>query len=327
MSVLEMNRNLNRVCELLVLELSKEFGFSLEEGMKHLGLVLEGSESVGSRGVGKVGCKVGCEKKKRKKCIPLPWTGKVREENCRALEYNNGLFTQCGSKKEMGKDYCVNCIKRQEENNGELEYGTVEDRMKKEFEGKGGKGVIPYGNVLKKKKISREEAEKAGREEGIEIPEKEFEVVVRKRGRPKKVSTSVEDTPEKKNRGRPRKRNATVISEENPVDLIGNLAKMASVKSPVKSPEKLSVKSPVKLSVKSPEKLPEKLPEKSVELQEEEEEEDDDITVQEFTHKGIKYLRSAENVLYDSTTQDVVGVWDENTQTIMEAQEESDNES
>ena len=319
-----MNRNFNRGCELLVLELSKKFGFSLEEGLKHLGMVLEGSESVGSRGVGKVGCKVGCEKKKRKKCIPLPWTGKVGEENCRALEYNNGLFTQCGSKKEMGKDYCVNCIKRQEENNGELEYGTVEDRMKKDFEGKGGKGVIPYGNVLKKKKISREEAENAAREQGIEIPEKEFEVLVRKRGRPKKVSTSVEDTPEKKKRGRPRKRNATVVCEENPVDLIGNLAKMASVKSPEKSP----VKSPVKLPEKVPVKLPEKSPEKSVELQEEEEEEedDDDITVQEFTHKGIKYLRSDENVLYDPTTQDVVGVWDENTQTIMEAQEESDED-
>ena len=185
-------------------------------------------------------------------------------------------------------------------------------------EGKGGKGVIPYGNVLKKKNISREEAEKAAREQGIEIPEKEFEVVVRKRGRPKKVSTSVEDTPEKKKRGRPGKRNATVVSEENPVDLIGNLAKMASVKSPVKSPVKSSEKLPVKSS--------EKLPEKSVELQEEEEEEDDDITVQEFTHKGIKYLLSAENVLYDATTQDVVGVWDENTQTIMEAQEESDED-
>ena len=313
MSVLEMNRSLNRGCELLVLELSVKFGFSAEEGMKHLGLVLGGG--------GVVGCerkKVGCEKKKRKKCIPVPWTGKVCKENCGALEYNNGLFTQCGSKKEMGKDYCVNCIKRQEENNGELEYGTVEDRVKKDFQGKGGKGVIPYGNVLKKKNISREEAEKAAREQGIEIPEKEFEVVVRKRGRPKKVSTSVEETPEKKKRGRPGKRNATVVSEENPVDLIGNLAKMASVKSPVKSP--------VKLPEKLPEKLPVKLPEKSVELQEEEED-DDDITVQEFTHKGIKYLRSDENVLYDPTTQDVLGVWDENTQTIMEAQEESDNES
>ena len=131
-----MNRSLNRGCELLVLELSVKFGFSAEEGMKHLGLVLGGG--------GVVGCerkKVGCEKKKRKKCIPVPWTGKVCKENCGALEYNNGLFTQCGSKKEMGKDYCVNCIKRQEENNGELEYGTVEDRVKKDFQGKGGKGV------------------------------------------------------------------------------------------------------------------------------------------------------------------------------------------
>ena len=56
------------------------------------------------------------------------------------------------------------------------------------------------------------------------------------------------------------------------------------------------------------------------------EEDDNEITVQEFTHKGISYLRSDDNVLYEPTTQEVVGVWDENTQTIMEAQEESDED-
>ena len=222
-----MNSSLNRGCELLVLELSKKYGFDPNEALEYLGVQyrtvgLNSEKVVGGEAANKV---VG-EKKKRKKCIPMPWTGIVCKENCQALDYNNGLFTQCGSAKELGKNYCEDCVIKQEENNGYLEYGTVEDRMKKDFQGKGGKGVIPYGNVLQKKKITREEAQAAAREKGVEIPEHYFEVEVRKRGRPKKVSTAVEDTPEKKKRGRPGKRvGVTVVSEGgNTVDLIRNVA-------------------------------------------------------------------------------------------------------
>ena len=288
--IVEMNSSLNKGCVLLVLELAKRYEFDSGDALRYLGV--EG---------GVKGCSSGDKKKKRKKSIPLPWTGAVCVENCRALEYNNGLFTQCGSGKELG-DYCGDCIKKKEENNNEFEYGTVEDREKKEFRGMGGKGVIPYGNVLKKKKISREEAEAAAREKGVEIPEHLFAEEVRKRGRPKKISTAVEDTPEKKKRGRPGKRSATVVCEENSVDLIKNLANMTSETSAAKSPAKSLGK--------------------TVEV----EEDDNEITVQEFTHKGISYLRSDDNVLYEPTTQEVVGVWDENTQTIMEAQEESDED-
>ena len=296
--IVEMNSSLNKGCVLLVLELAKRYEFDSGDALRYLGV--EG---------GVKGCSSGDKKKKRKKSIPLPWTGAVCVENCRALEYNNGLFTQCGSGKELG-DYCGDCIKKKEENNNEFEYGTVEDREKKEFRGMGGKGVIPYGNVLKKKKISREEAEAAAREKGVEIPEHLFAEEVRKRGRPKKISTAVEDTPEKKKRGRPGKRSATVVCEENSVDLIKNLANMTSETSAAKSPEKSAAKSPAKCLGKT------------VEV----EQEDNEITVQEFTHKGISYLRSDDNVLYEPTTQEVVGVWDENTQTIMEAQEESDED-
>ena len=321
-NVCSISKNFNVGCVLLVLELSKRYGFDSEDALRYL-RVDGGSEEV-VREVGK-GRVSGDKKKKRKKIIPLPWTGVVCVENCGALEYNNGLFTQCGSGKELG-DYCGDCIKKKEENNNEFEYGTVEDRQKKEFRGMGGKGVIPYGNVLKKKKISREEAEAAAREKGVEIPEHLFAEEVRKRGRPKKISTAVEDTPEKKKRGRPGKRSATVVCEENSVDLIKNLANMTSEKSAekpaAKSPEKSPAKSPAKSPEKSPEKSAAKSPGKTVEV----EQEDNEITVHEFTHKGISYLRSDDNVLYDPTTQEVVGVWEENTQTIMEAQEESDED-
>ena len=99
-------------------------------------------------------------------------------------------------------------------------------------------------------------------------------------------------------------------------------AEKPAAKSPAKSPEKSPAKSPEKSAAKSPEKSAAKSLGKTVEV----EQEDNEITVHEFTHKGISYLRSDDNVLYEPTTQEVVGVWDENTQTIMEAQEESDED-
>ena len=113
--IVEMNSSLNKGCVLLVLELAKRYEFDSGDALRYLGV--EG---------GVKGCSSGDKKKKRKKSIPLPWTGAVCVENCRALEYNNGLFTQCGSGKELG-DYCGDCIKKKEENNNEFEYGTVED--------------------------------------------------------------------------------------------------------------------------------------------------------------------------------------------------------
>ena len=92
------------------------------------------------------------------------------------------------------------------------------------------------------------------------------------------------------------------------------------------SAEKPAAKSPAKSPEKSPEKCPAKSAAKCRGKTREVEEDDNEITVQEFTHKGISYLRSDDNVLYEPTTQEVVGVWDENTQTIMEAQEESDED-
>ena len=98
----------------------------------------------------------------------------------------------------------------------------MEDRKKKDFKGWEGKKVVGYGNVLEKKGISEENAKEYARKVGVEIPEEMFEVIKKKRGRPKKVSVEVVDTDEekpKKKRGRPKK----VSAEINPVDLIANL--------------------------------------------------------------------------------------------------------
>ena len=43
--------------------------------------------------------------------------------------------------------------------------------------------------------------------------------------------------------------------------------------------------------------------------EEEEEEEEEEVKVEKFEFNGVTYLRSSNNVIYDSTTQDEIGVW------------------
>ena len=61
-------------------------------------------------------------------------------------------------------------------------------------------------------------------------------------------------------------------------------------------------------------------------LEEEEESEDEAVVVKKFTHKDVTYLKSSTNVLYDLSTQDPIGLWNESTQTIEECELESDDE-
>ena len=62
------------------------------------------------------------------------------------------------------------------------------------------------------------------------------------------------------------------------------------------------------------------------ELSEEEYEEEDKVEVKKFEFKGIKYLRSTTNILYDATTQDAIGHWNEDKQEVEELEEELEEE-
>jgi hypothetical protein len=60
-----------------------------------------------------------------------------------------------------------------------------------------------------------------------------------------------------------------------------------------------------------------------------EEEEEQEVSVVKFEHAGKTYLKSSENILYDPETQDPVGMWNEETQSIDEVElteEEYDSE-
>ena len=137
-------------------------------------------------------------KEATKKVIKLPWIGKIVEDECKGLRFNGGLYTQCTQK---CKEYCATCKKNK--------YGTVYDRLKKnigEYRDMKGRKEINYMTYIKKNKISLKEAEReCERVWGQKLPEKC--VVVKHRGRPKKIQ-EVDDTDsdnEKKTRGRPKK--------------------------------------------------------------------------------------------------------------------------
>ena len=56
------------------------------------------------------------------------------------------------------------------------------------------------------------------------------------------------------------------------------------------------------------------------------EEEEEEVEVVKFEHNSVSYLKTAEGILYDEETQDVVGKWNEEMKCIEECEEDSDSE-
>ncbi len=135
--------------------------------------------------------------------IKLPWTGKIVEEQCKGLKYNGGLYTQCTN---INKEYCSICQKNK--------YGTVYDRLKcpiGEYRDVRGRKEINFMSYLKKNHICLKDVEReCERVLGQKLPEEYM--VVKRRGRPKKIQ-EVDDTDsdhEIKCRGRPKKKKQIV---------------------------------------------------------------------------------------------------------------------
>ena len=142
----------------------------------------------------------------------LPWCNVIKAESCKGIRVNHGLYTQCKNKAE---DLCKSCSK-----------GTicrVEDREKFKDEIHG-KKIEKYGDVMKKLKISKEQAYEWARLEEIELKEEDLMVSEKKRGRKKK---EVDETEEKKKRGRPKKEK-TVIESSIGDEVLKNLVSSAT---------------------------------------------------------------------------------------------------
>ena len=204
-----MEKNLNDMAgnvQLKTIEaLAEIYGFDASEAMNKIGLEIKTTEK-----------KMTNKTKTKTPSVPLPWCGEVNNEWCCGLRPNGGLQTQCMNSKMDGGKFCKTCQKQCEKNDdGKPNYGEVSDRMEAgdEYAGAKGKKPVKYSQVMAKKGITREEAEREAAKHGWTIPESEFEVVVK--STKKKKTTTVSDTESEsdsetenkpKKRGRPAKK-------------------------------------------------------------------------------------------------------------------------
>ena len=207
----------------------------------------------------------------------LPWCNVIKAESCKGIRVNHGLYTQCKNKAE---DLCKSCSK-----------GTicrVEDREKFKDEIHG-KKIEKYGDVMKKLKISKEQAYEWARLEEIELKEEDLLVSEKKRGRKKK---EVDETEEKKKRGRPKKE----IGDEQV--------------------EKKKRGRPKKEKTVIESSIGDEVVKNLVSSATEEEVDEEGTLVEKFEFEGKTYLKDSENMVYDMESQDEMGIYDPNEKKI-----------
>lgn len=280
----------------VVSEISVKYGLDILEIKKEIGLDV----------------KIINEKEKNKergKKMMLPFCGRIDDEKCRGIKINYGLYTQCENN-IFQKNLCKTCFKQSEKNNdGKPNYGTIDERLDKKYKDKNGKQPIKYSKFMEKMNITREMAEKEAEKLGLIIPEEEFEIKKTSRGRPKK-STSTTDTSdeesvaEPKKRGRPPKEKKVIENGNVGDDLIKNLIEEAN-------------KNELKKAV-TPEPNNVETPESDNDDDNDDDSDDEEETVVvPFIFKGVKYLKAADNTIYDINTHEELGVWDEEKQEIV----------
>ena len=302
----KMEKAMRKMLLEVVSEISVKYGLEISEVKREIGLDVE--------------VRVLKEKEKRKK-IMLPFCGRIDEERCQGIKINYGLYTQCENN-IFQKNLCKTCHKQSEKNSdGKPNYGTIDERLDKNYKDKNGKEPIKYSKFMEKMNITREMAEKEAEEQGLTIPEEEFELKKTSRGRPKK-STSTTDTSdeesiaEPKKRGRPPKEKKVIENGNVGDDLIQNLIEQAN-----KSEPKKTATPPPKEPTP-----PQKEPFTSEPENDDDSDDEEETVVVPFTFKGVKYLKAADNTIYDINTHEELGVWDEEKQEIVPDDDDDDDD-
>ena len=172
----------NMMNEILIKSINKcgvMYNFNSEEAMRMLFLDVKVAESKSKSKSKPV--------KESKKVVPMPYDGKMKDNCCKALVLNHGLYSQCSTSVEDVM-YCKKC-------GDDPEYGTIEERLRMdcmEFRDKKGKSPTHYSKVMKKLKISREEVLEEAGKLNIIIDDFHFEEEKKEKGRPKKPKRKVE---------------------------------------------------------------------------------------------------------------------------------------
>ena len=143
-----------------------------------------------------------------KPCFPLPYNGEFNDKCCYALRQNNGLYTQCQGVQDKS-DFCKQCQTVADKGReGIPEYGTIQMRQAVgifEYIDPKGRKPVAYTKVMKKYKITQEQAVEEAGKFNININAEHFVVPEgdSKRGRP--ASKGAVEKVAKGSKGRPKK--------------------------------------------------------------------------------------------------------------------------
>jgi hypothetical protein len=201
---------------------AEHYNFDAEEALRLLGLInvkLARAKPVDPSGKPK--------KEKvtvAKAAFPMPYNGEFNDACCYALRQNNGLYTQCQAVRKNG-DFCKQCQILAAKTEGVPEYGTIQMRQAVgifEYVDPKGRKPVAYTKVMKKYKITQEQALEEAGKFNVQINAEHFVVaeVDSKRGRPKaeKVPKEV-----KGSKGRPKKAKKVLQIEGDDDDLFASL--------------------------------------------------------------------------------------------------------
>jgi hypothetical protein len=198
------------VAQEVVRKMAKEYEINCEEAMKKMEMSVIVKTTKKEK-----------KTKKEKSSIIMPYCGKVYEDLCKGIRLNHGLHTQCENKKGKN-EYCTTCEKQSEKNaSGKPNNGDIRDRLNSgilEYRDPKGRQTVSYGTVVAKLGLDKELCLREAERMGINIPEIHWEVIEKKRGRPKKSITEVSDTSsekKEKKRGRPKKTKNVVSGVED----------------------------------------------------------------------------------------------------------------
>ena len=230
-----MERHIKSICSEygthIVKELSEKYKFDAEEAIRTLDMSVDikRNETTNKRKTN-----TNTEKKDKKEketrivpSIPLPFCGIIVETWCKAIIKNNNLYTQCTNKPD-DDSICKKCSK-----NETLPFGLITERIDTEFKDKKGNAPSAYAIVMKKMNIERETAVAEALKFGWTIPEEQFVIPEKSRGRPKKTEaekSESDDDDKKTKRGRPKKDKPTKASSQAGDDIIANLLAKAQNK-------------------------------------------------------------------------------------------------
>jgi hypothetical protein len=265
-------------------------------------------------------------KKVQKPKCPFPWTGHVIEGLCQGIRPNHGMLSQC-IQPQKAEGFCGTCFK-QFQSGGKPKCGTVKDRCQADKDGieyknpETGKASVKMVTVLKKLKMTKEEVIAEAEKFGIVIPESEFELVKKTKGRPPTVkpSTKGEDILDEMIA-----KAISAVSSSSESESDTENAKTNN-KKPEPVPEQ-EAEQDTATPVPAPEPEPKNTDDDNVYDAETEDEDEDVVQVKPFTHNKKEYLIDpSNNILYDKKTHDTVGVWDPKTETIGPYEEVSDDE-